>query len=71
MSGSLEERLTELEVRLAFVDDTMLSLSDTIAQHDRHLHELRNAIDALRSDLLVVRGTLGDAVQDEPPPPHY
>jgi SlyX protein len=71
MSGSLEERLTELEVRLAFVDETMLSLSDTIARHDRHLHEMRNAIEALRSDLLVVRGTLGDAAHDEPPPPHY
>jgi SlyX protein len=71
MSGSLEERLTELEVRLAFVDDTMGSLSDTIALHDRHLHDLRNAIDALRSELLAVRGTLGNDVHDEPPPPHY
>ncbi len=71
MSGSLEERLTELEVRLAFVDDTMLSLNDTIALHDRYLHELRNAIEALRGDLLAVRSTLGNAAHDEPPPPHY
>ena len=39
MSGSLEDRLTELEVRLAFVDDTVNSLNDTVAAHDRLLHD--------------------------------
>jgi SlyX protein len=56
---------------LSFVDDTLVALSDTVAAHDRQLHALRNALDALRVDLQAVRGTLGQAAQDEPPPPHY
>lgn len=71
MAASLEERLTELEVRLAFIDDTMSTLGDLVAQHDRRLHEMRNAITALRNELHAVRGTLAPAAQDEPPPPHY
>lgn len=71
MSTTLEQRLTELEVRIAFVDDTMLALSDTIAVHDRHIHELRTAMELLRSDLSAVRGSLEHDGGDEPPPPHY
>jgi SlyX protein len=71
MSVSLEERLTELEVRLSYVDHTVAVLNDTVAAHDRHLHELRTLIERLRSELLVVRGSLATDAHDEPPPPHY
>lgn len=71
MPAPLEDRLTELEVRLAFVDDTMSALNDLVAAHDRQLLELRNAMDRLRSDLVSVRGALSHDVHDEPPPPHY
>lgn len=71
MSMTLEERLTELEMRIAFVDDTMTTLSDAVASHDRHLHDLRNAMERLRTELVAVRGTLGNDAGDEPPPPHY
>jgi len=71
MPAPLEDRLTELEVRLAFVDDTMAALNDLVAAHDRQLLDLRNAMDRLRSDLVSVRGSLSHDVHDEPPPPHY
>jgi SlyX protein len=71
MSGSLEERLTELEVRLSYVDHTMAVLNDTVAAHDRHLQELRGVMERLRSELVSVRGSLAHDVHDEPPPPHY
>jgi SlyX protein len=71
MSTSLEERLTELEMRIAFVDDTMNTLSEAVASHDRHIHDLRNAMERLRTELVAVRGTLGNDASDEPPPPHY
>lgn len=71
MAASLEDRLTELEVRLAFIDDTMSSLSDLVAQHDRRMHEMRNAVTALRNELQAARGTLAHTAHDEPPPPHY
>ncbi|MEO5621794.1 MAG: SlyX family protein, partial [Dokdonella sp.] len=66
MSISLEDRLTELETRIAFVDDTMGSLNDAVAVHDRLLHDLRNSMDRLRDELVNVRGALAHDVQDEP-----
>ena len=68
---SLEDRLAELEVRLAFVDDLMTSLNDTVAAHDRRLHELHNAMDRMRGELAAARTALSHDVHDEPPPPHY
>ena len=67
----LEDRLTELEVRVAFLDDTMSSLNATIAEHDRLLHDMRSVIEQLRGDLSGVRVALAQDVRDEPPPPHY
>jgi len=70
MTTSLDERLTELEVRISFLDDTVTALNDVVARHARQLHDLREAIVALQGDLQAVRGSLM-ATQDEPPPPHY
>ncbi|MEP7097062.1 MAG: SlyX family protein [Dokdonella sp.] len=63
--------MTELETRLAFVDDTVNSLNDTVTAHDRHLRELLLAMDRLRGDLVAARTALAHDVHDEPPPPHY
>lgn len=74
MSASLEDRLTELETRLAFVDDLMGSLNDTVAAHDRQLHALHNTLERMRHELVAARGALAHAVRDasdETPPPHY
>lgn len=71
MSATLEDRLTELEVRLAFVDDTMNVLNDTVATHEQLLLEMRLAMDRLRSELVAMRGSLTQDARDEPPPPHY
>ncbi|MFA7320546.1 MAG: SlyX family protein [Dokdonella sp.] len=69
--SSLEERLTELEVRLAFIDDGVAALNAAVAMHDQTMLALRLELDRLRSDLVGLRSTLGNDVGDEPPPPHY
>lgn len=71
MTTTLEDRLTELEVRLAFVDDTMNVLNDTVAAHEQQLLDMRLAMDRLRSELVAMRGSLTQDARDEPPPPHY
>lgn len=74
MAATLEDRLTELETRMAFVDDGVTSLGETVALHDRYLHELRTAMERLRQELTALRGELAhnaDDPHDEPPPPHY
>ena len=71
MSVPLEERLNELEVRLAFVDDTMATLNATVSAHDRVLNDMRLALERLRIELSGVRTALSQDARDEPPPPHY
>jgi SlyX protein len=71
MPAQLEDRLTELEVRLAFVDDTITTLNATVAEHDRLLQDFRLAMERLRNELTGVRVALAQDARDEPPPPHY
>ena len=71
MSAPLEDRLTELEVKLAFVDDTMATLNATVSEHDRMLGSLRLAVEQMRAELTGVRTALSHDSRDKPPPPHY
>jgi len=69
--GDVDARLTELEVRLAFVDDTVNGLSSADVEIARRLDLLERAVRDLRSDLVNMRAGLGSDPANEPPPPHY
>lgn len=67
----LEERLTDIEMKVAFQEDTINQLSDEIAL----LNEL---IDRQRTQLEYLGTRVGEMSQGsagtnapEPPPPHY
>lgn len=64
-----DDRLTDLETRLAFLEDAQLKLSDLVYQQQQeltrvtaHMRRLLERIDSL-SD--------GNDAGEEPPPPHY
>ncbi|MBK9656217.1 MAG: SlyX family protein [Rhodanobacteraceae bacterium] len=67
----MDERIQELEIRVAFQDDLLTSLNQQV-------HAAHQVIAQLRADLLALRervegmkeGASGDPAQ-EPPPPHY
>lgn len=69
--STLEERLTELEVRVAFIDDGIAALNEAVAMHDQSMLDMRNELDRLRADLIGLRSALGNDMRNEPPPPHY
>ncbi|HEY4092019.1 MAG TPA: SlyX family protein [Luteibacter sp.] len=69
--GEADERLMELEVRLAFIDDTVNELSSADAEIARRLDLLERAVRQMRSDLSSMRAGLGSDPGTEPPPPHY
>jgi SlyX protein len=71
MTLSLEERLTELETRFAFLEQTAQSLDTTVAAQDRLLSRLRIEYERLQSELSQLRVGLQDDARNEPPPPHY
>jgi SlyX protein len=69
--SDIDERVMELEVRLAFIDDTVNGLSSADTEISRRLDRLERAVRDLRSDLVSMRSGLGNDVANEPPPPHY
>jgi SlyX protein len=69
--NTLEDRLTELEVRIAFIDDGVAALNAAVAMHDQSMLDMRREIDRLRADLVGLRSALGNDMSNEPPPPHY
>jgi SlyX protein len=69
--STLEDRLVELETRLAFQENALAEMSDALAavrlEADRNAGLLRRALDEMKSS----RGTFFADPADEPPPPHY
>lgn len=71
--ASLEDRIVELETRVAFQEDTLVALdaviarqSDTIDQLERANRELYRRLEDLMQAL-----ESGSRPQEEKPPPHY
>lgn len=67
---SLELRVTELETRLAFQDDTLQQLSDELLAQGRLIERLQRQIELLAARQADLAGQIGPA-EDEAPPPHY
>jgi SlyX protein len=66
-----EQRLTELEVKLAFIDDAVQALIAADADQSVRIATLERMIRDLRSELATVRTGQGHDPHSEPPPPHY
>lgn len=71
MTGTPEERLNELETRLAFLDDALAGLSAAEAETAQRMLAIERTLAQLRVELATIRTGLGDDVHQEPPPPHY
>lgn len=71
VDGELRQRLTELEVKLTFMDDTVQALAAADASQSMRLAALEHALRELRGELSSLRTDPADAPQHEPPPPHY
>ncbi|MEE9100077.1 SlyX family protein [Pseudomonas sp. QE6] len=66
----LEDRVADLESRLAFQDDALQTLSDVVYEQERVIERLRLQMQALIKRLEDLQGQVGVA-DDEAPPPHY
>lgn len=67
----LEDRVADLESRLAFQDDALQTLSDVVYEQERVIERLRLQMQALIKRLEDLQGQVGVAGDDEAPPPHY
>ena len=66
----LDNRVTDLESRLAFQDDTLQTLSDVVYEQESVIERLRLQMQALLKRLEDLQGQVGIA-EDDAPPPHY
>jgi SlyX protein len=72
MDANLEQRLTELEVRLTFIDDTVHALAGADADQSLRIAALERLVRDLRGELSSLRQDAGGSdPHSEPPPPHY
>jgi len=66
----LDNRVNDLESRLAFQDDALQTLSDVVYEQERVIERLRLQMQALLKRLEDLQGQVGVA-EDDVPPPHY
>ncbi|RMF12999.1 MAG: SlyX family protein [Gammaproteobacteria bacterium] len=69
--NELEETVSDLQARLAFLDDTVEQLSRAIYQQARELERQARTIRRLEDKLKAQAESMIRKPEDEPPPPHY
>ena len=71
MDTVLEQRLIELETRLAFQEHALMELSEALADARAEGNRTSELMRSMLSDLRKVRTELYADAAEEPPPPHY
>ena len=66
----IEQRIADLEARLAFQDDTIQTLNDVLVGQQCSLDRLQAQLGLLARRQEDMQGRLGGD-EDEAPPPHY
>ena len=69
--NTLENRIAELEMRLAFQDDVINTLSEQVAKQELDIRELWDAKQVLHKQLKDMAPSNIKSEADETPPPHY
>jgi len=67
----MEERVTELESRVAFQDDTIQKLNDVIVDQQQQIDQLSVQMGALKEQIQALVPELIADESQETPPPHY
>ncbi|TDV62568.1 SlyX family protein [Pseudomonas sp. LP_7_YM] len=67
---NLEERVMDLESRLAFQDDTIQALNDVLVAQQRSVERMQLQMAALLKRQEEMSGQF-EAFEEDAPPPHY
>jgi SlyX protein len=67
----MNERLTELEVRVAFQDQTIQDLNEVVTRQQREIDRLVKELETVKSLLAGLAPSMVIPQEDEKPPPHY
>ena len=67
----IEDRVTELEIRLTHFEDTLDVLNQTVIEQHRLIDQLQLQISILEKKLKAVASSNIAPESEETPPPHY
>lgn len=70
-SRMMDDRIIELETRLAFQEESIQSLSQSLGHQQQTIDSLQLEIEELRQRLKAVAVSPLEGDTLEPPPPHY
>ncbi|HTD27761.1 MAG TPA: SlyX family protein [Xanthomonadaceae bacterium] len=70
-SALILERMIDLETRIAFIERTLIEMSDALADARMESGRDRARVERALADLGELRGMIPGDQQEEPPPPHY
>lgn len=71
MNDELVARLDELEIRMAFQDDTIEALNEIVSRQELTLERQQRALELLARRQADLAATVPDGAGDDQPPPHY
>jgi SlyX protein len=71
MADELEQRLVELETRLAFQESTIAELNEALSALRLEAAANAGLLKRLIEGIKLTRGEFGGDAASEPPPPHY
>ena len=66
----MEARITELEVKLAFAEDLLETLNQTVFRQQERIDRLQQELRSMRQQMLQAQPTEERSLRDEIPP-HY
>lgn len=67
----MNERLVELEVRVAFQDQTIQELNEVVARQQTQIDRLAQELKTMKTLLSSLAPSLVIPPEEEKPPPHY
>lgn len=67
----MEQRLVDLETKIAFQENAISQLSDVIVDQQRQIDQLRKELEALHLQVLALAPSLIAGQGEETAPPHY
>lgn len=67
----MEDRITELEIRLTHIEDTLDVLNETVIDQHKLIDQLQLQISLLEKKLKAVASSNIAHESEETPPPHY